>query len=416
MRGYDMLPRNLILHIFGVVTLFVSCAEFSTSFEEIASDRVRTIDFIYRNCADTLLCEAAPGDSMKVTAIFAGEKVRDIDLSVSFDVRTSLYGKTESFGTKPLDYSTGRSTLHDSGSTDADTFVFTFKIPDDILIKSTFLPEQNWISVLPAELRPLIPAQVAAMSKSEVVAILQQSAALFAGHDTSTGNAAPDSQRAGLSERFPGGIETMLQLFSAHIEITALVNKQYSVTSYATVRYHRIFSPVDTTVIANSNPAVTRMGIYRVFRNNLTSFNPAVNSQPYEEIVLFDAATGIHRFDDTLTIRKNESYFLFVESDPPQPVWSIGGAAMFETHRYEWFYRQDVAGADTVDATDRMSVVNSVDGPVVPLMAATSNAVSRCDIWVQVRDEAVGPRLYPTGSAVFHTKLFFAYTSDYLNK
>ena len=402
----------------------VSGCEFSSSFEQIEEDRVRTIDFIYRNCADTALCEAAPGDSMEVIALFAGEKVRDIALTASFDVQTSVYGKVTSFNKEPLDYTVTRSTLKGPESTDADTFAFRFIIPGDMLKTSSFLPEHEWVSVLPAEMRGMIPSSIASMSKSEIIALLERFSEMNSPTDTSsnTDTAAfdadvmDDSLLLMYRTLFLPFAETVLQLFSASIELKAVVNGHYEIVSYCTVRYHRRFRDLDTEVICNENPVITKMGIYRVRQNNLFTFDPAIHTQSYKETVLYDATAGINVQDYTLSIEKDESYFLFAESDPPQQARSIMGVAITETHLFEWFYQQDFTGNDSVPVEDRLSLFNNADGPIVPLIPATTREINRCAVWIQVRDEALGPRLYPTGSSVYHTNIYFTYSNDYLKE
>ncbi|MBN1577147.1 MAG: hypothetical protein JW913_11380 [Chitinispirillaceae bacterium] len=397
--------------------LVAACSPMPTSFEQVEEDRVRTIDFVYRNRADTTLCEAAPGDSMEVIALFAGEKVHDIALSASFDVQTSMYGKASSFNEGPLDYTVTRSSLQDSGATEADTFAFRFKIPRDMLKTSSFLPEHEWVSVLPVEIRSTIPSSIASMSKTEIIAMLERFSEMEGMDSLSssdTADPADDSLSSMYRTQFLPSAGTILQLFSASIELKAFVNGNYEILSYCTVRYHRSFRHLDTAVICNKNPVITRMGIYRVRQNNLTYFDPTIHTQPYEPIVLFDAAAGITLSDYTLAIEKDESYFLFAESDSQQQALSISGVPITETHLFEWFFQQDFTGVDTIELKERLSLYNTSDGPIVPLIPAATEAVDRCAVWVQVRDEAPGSRLYPTGSSVYRTRFFFTYSQDYL--
>lgn len=385
--------------------LFTYC-EFSSSFEHIEENRVRTIDFVYRNRADTTLCEAAPGDSMEITALFAGEKVEDIALSVSFDVQVSIYGMYTAFDSLPLDYTVIRSTLHSSAD-DADTFVFRFEIPDDILVTSSYLPEDDWAGQLPAEIRGMLPPALAAMKKSEIVGLL----------DGLSEQSVPPDSIAGFSftEFFPFA-ETIMQIFTAPVELRALVNGQYEIVSYCMVRYNRRLSHLDESIPCNRNPFVTRMGIYRVYQNSLQTFDPSRNTQRHDTIVLYDREREINNREYTLHIKTGVSYFLFAQSDAPQETRSLTGFPVRETHYYEWFYQQDFTGADSVPSSERMALLTSADGPVIRLLPAATRSIDHCGIWVQVRDEAPGVRLYPTGSSVFHTNIFFTYSDEYIKK
>ncbi len=398
------------------LVLFFGCAEFSTSFEEIEENRVRTIDFVYRNTADTLLCEAAPGDSMEITALFAGEKVRDIEMTVSFNVVTSLYGQSKSSNEGPLDYRVVYSSLANDETTDADTFVFRFAVPQSMLKSSAFLPEENWVGELPKEFQPAIDPAFAAKTKTEMVSLIETFAENHTRWDTAGAAAGlpVDSLYSLYHDAFLPLAESYLQIFSALFEFKAIVNGSYSVASRGTVRYQREFG--EKVVAVNKNPQIQQMGIYRVYRNNLTYFDPEIHSQSYEKIVLFDRSAGVAESAYTLAVKPDESYFLFAVADEPQKVVSMYGTPVEETYMFKWFYQQDSKTDGSGDSKDRMLVVNSADGPIAPLLVSESGAVSRCGVWVQVCDEAIGPRLYPTGSSVYSTQLFFSYSPEFTSK
>ena len=402
--------RQALMTVSMVAALLLSRCEFTSSFEQIEENRVRTIDFIYRNRADTSLCEAAPGDSMEVTAIFSGEKVREIALSVSFDVQTSVYGQMTALDSLPLDYSVVTSTLDGEG-TDADTFAFRFSIPENILVKSSFLPEEHWAATLPAELRESLPEELTALKKSGVIALLEQ---LSVAAEASDPELLTDSLTGHYGTGFVSGLETLLQLFSAPVRLKALVNGHYEIVSYCTVRYHRRLQVLDESIVCNRNPHITRMGIYRVHRNNLFTFDPTLHTQKHDTIVLYDADKDIDRRDYTLHIEKDRSYFLFTEGDPPQQILSLSGVTVPETHYFKWWYQQDFTGNDSVPSAQRMAITNGSDGPIVPLLPAATRRINHCGIWVQIHDEATGPRLYPNGSSVFHTDIYFNYSDDYI--
>lgn len=395
--------------------LLLGCVEFSTSFEEIDENRVRTIDFFYKNLVDTALCEAAPGDSMEISALFAGEKVQTIDMSVSFDVLTTLYGQSNSSNKKPLDYHVIYSTLNNDMSTEADTFTFRFAVPQSMLKTSAFLPEENWVGALPEDVQRIINPVFAAKTKTEMVSLIETFTENHVRWDMAGAAAGlpVDTLFTLYTTVFVPFAETYLQIFSALFELTAKVNGSYTVVSQGTVRYQRKFGNIGTV---NKNPQIKEMGIYRVFQNNVTYFDPALHSQPYEKIVLFDSVGGISDTAYTLTVRPNESYFVFALADEPQTAVSMYGTQVEETYKFEWFYQQNIDKKNTPDSKDRLSVINSDDGPIVPLHVSESGVVNRCCVWVQVRDEAIGPRLYPTGSAVYSAQLFFSYSPDFVSK
>lgn len=392
-----------LLLVMGV--LLINCG-FSSSFEQIEENRVRTIDFTYRNCADTSLCEASPGDSMEIAALFAGGKVTDVALSVSFNVQLSIYGTYSAFDSLPLDYTVIKSTLQSPG-TDADTFTFRFKIPDSLLMISSFLPEYNWASTLPGELQSKLPVWFTSMKKSQVLAELDS---------LSNKSATPDSIFGYPFTSFLPFADAILQSFTAPVELRAVVNKKYDIKSYCSVRYNRKLHHLINNVICNHNPLITRMGIYRVYQNNLSYFDPSIHTQRHDTIVLYDREKKIDNREYTLNIEKDESYFLFSESDIPQKVYSISGELIPETQYFGWFYQQNFTGNDSVSTDERMALLSNADGPIIPLHPAATRAIDHSSIWVQVRDEAVGSRLYPTGSSVFRTNIYFTYSDEYIKK
>jgi hypothetical protein len=398
--------RNGIYVLSLVMGVFLIHCGFSSSFEQIEENRVRTIDFTYRNCADTTLCEASPGDSMEITALFAGEKVTDIALSVSFNVQLSIYGIYSAFDSLPLDYIIMKSSLQSPG-TDADTFTFRFRIPDSILATSSFLPEHNWADVFPEALRSQLPSSFTSMKKSQIIAELDS---------LSNQSARPDSIFGFPFTSFRPFAETILQIFTAPVELRALVNKKYEIVSYCSVRYNRRLHHFDNKITCNHNPLITRMGIYRVYQNNLTYFDPSKHTQRHDTIVLYDKENIVDNREYTLHIEKDESYFLFAQSDTPQETYSISGLPVKETHYFEWFYQQDFTGNDLVSTDEQMALLSNADGPIIPLHPASTRSIDHSGIWVQVRDAADGPRLYPTGSSVFRTNIFFTYSDEYIKK
>lgn len=390
-----------LLLMMGV--LLIHCG-FSSSFEHIEENRVRTIDFIYRNCADTSTCEASPGDSLEITALFAGEKVTDITLSVSFNVQRSIYGITSAFDSLPLDYTIIKSTLPMSG-TDADTFTFRFKIPDSILITSSFLPEYNWADVFPVELSSQLPSSFTSMKKSEITTLL---------HSLSNLSVPPDSMFGFPFTSLLPFAEIVSQVFTAPVELRALINKKYEVVSYCSVRYNRRLHQLDSKISCNHNPLITRMGVYRVYQNNLSFFDPSKHTQRHDTIILFDRKNNIDNSKYTLHIEKDVSYFLFAQSDTPQQVGS--GDSTQETYYFEWFYQQDFSGKDSISTEEQMALLSNNNSPIIPLHPAASRSIDHSTIWIQVRDHAEGVPLYPTGSSVFRTTIYFTYSDEYIKK
>jgi hypothetical protein len=97
MRRFTMYTRKtpIILFITSAVLLgALGCTNmFSTSYERVDPDMTRLIDFIYEPA------DAAPGDTVTLTAIFAGRKIplENITWRVSFNTVVDPYGTTKAF-------------------------------------------------------------------------------------------------------------------------------------------------------------------------------------------------------------------------------------------------------------------------------------------------------------------------------
>ena len=66
--------------------LFLGCVQFPTSFNWIESDEIRVLDYIYEPT------EAAPGDTVTLFAVFAGDTITPMD--VQWNVSYKLGGNS----------------------------------------------------------------------------------------------------------------------------------------------------------------------------------------------------------------------------------------------------------------------------------------------------------------------------------
>ena len=127
----------LTLSLLLLIGLLTNCAEFPTSYSRIEEDKTRLLDFIYEPA------EAAPGDTVILTAVFAGEAISADELTwrISQQLVINEYGARTALDTTDLEY-----TLRDySFSENTSTVSFAFVISPDVLKKSPIIPKR-WIA------------------------------------------------------------------------------------------------------------------------------------------------------------------------------------------------------------------------------------------------------------------------------
>ena len=208
----------------------------------------------------------------------------------------------------------------------------------------------------------------------------------------------------------------ILQAFTARLMIQGKINGYPDVRSRYTVRYNSKF-PFVPHVHQNTNPAITRMGIYRIEKPDLSRFDPDdPQGVSFESITLFDRS-GTTPLRDTILISNDCSYFLFAQSDAPDSAINLFQSGVgtsitdkqVETHFFKWFFESPHDQVQKAKSDELMSIANIWNTPVVKMNPPACHDITSITIWSQVYDEFMNERLRPEGSSVAEGKCTFLY-------
>ena len=121
------IQKKIMLIVIFCYLLFLGCAQFPTSFNWVESDRIRVLDFIYEPA------EAAPGDTVTLFAVFAGDSIKPLDVqwNVSYKLGGNSFNLEIADSIVPLVYSPVDTTF----SQNTFTVAIQFRIPDDVMEK-----------------------------------------------------------------------------------------------------------------------------------------------------------------------------------------------------------------------------------------------------------------------------------------
>lgn len=284
---------KLIIIICSVIFL-IGCSDFPTKYQRIDTSEYRVLDFVYEPA------EAAPGDTVRVKAIFAGKKITpaDIDWKVSFNVVQNRYGSTDTaFDLKPVNPLPIESHFSDKTT----CMEFSIVIPSDIMYKSGGIPE-NWSALIPSDYQYIVPAEYRGLSKSQVLDTLGSLLNLNPAILGFLVVAKPE-----LKETIP----LFCQFLSVRVRLFADIRNDHLVESDYTVRYNSHFKAVPGIDVAvNTNPRIDSIGICKV-AGNVTDYNSEENRH---EFFRLDVPVGQER---TILIEKDHSYFVRVFTNAP---------------------------------------------------------------------------------------------------
>jgi hypothetical protein len=393
------------------------CSEFPTRFEQVGDDKVRVLDFIYRNRADTTLSEAAPGDSMDLIAVFAGAPVRSIEWRVSFDVSIKGGGLVPDFGdhgvcgsVQPLRFrelAGGDTAVYGTG---ACAKTIRFCVPADVMKESPAIPEDIFEEAgISREDGFMMLDSLLKKPVSRWLSLLARSADSL---DTLGNLAAAAAQRLTISAR-----------------IIAVVNGVYEIHSDFTVRYNRLVGAYFTSVKVNRNPVARWAGVYKVKGADKAVFRPSEAGDRDTFFCFFaQDRSGMPAsavYSDTLAVQEGFSYFLAVDSgvfkgadlrDSGTTLDEGGGRTCApETWFTQWFLKPEGDGAAAAAPEDLPAVLSTrilnraLGAPADPFIPPADRRITSMDLWVQVFDSYLGERLRPYGSTLTAMKLYLKY-------
>jgi hypothetical protein len=393
-KGVLRMNHLLFFCLSALVILGIGCAEFPTSYNRIEPEKPRLLDFIYEPA------EAAPGDTVLLTAVFAGKPVSASDLSweASWDIMTNEYGYTVATDTVPL----ATTPVDGHFSDNTSTVSFTFIVPDDIIEKSNAVPD-NWTEAIPEYYREAIPRELRQFSRADLLRFITMAAA--------SSNSAANSL---LNEETKQLLPILLQCFTVPVQLHCSVKGGHRIVSDYSVRYNSRFSTLPQAGIpVNRNPAVDSIRVYAVKKNPLTFFDPATCSYPFSWITVTGDTT-------VLNIDKNNSYFIGVFTGNLDTTLSIdaalgNGEPLPEQHYIQWYEEFDQKELDEVAPSDLLQISGDdvTDGQhIAHLYPSLDHAITGCIVWCEVWDQFMNELYRPHGSTLREMVLRFEYEDN----
>ncbi len=368
--------------------LFFQCAEFPSDFNWIESNKIRVLDFIYEPA------EAAPGDSVTLLAVFAGDSIspEDIQWSVSYKLSGNSFNLEIVDSIVPLQFDPVDTVF----SQNTYTVGIRFQIPANVMKESKMIPEDLMASV-PDEYKEYIPPDFAAMSKREFLDTIE-----------SYINQPMDPVLAFY-------MPMITEMLTIKIRLFANVKGKLPVRSDYTVRYNTHFSDVPR-VNYNTNPVVKWIGIYKVKGKDLQSFDKSKDSYEFYSLYRSDDDS----LSDTIVLDKDYTYFVAAESDNLDSVFSVLSLISpdfndtLETHFFGWFFQFNDDEIEGVDPYDLMDIAVATAGSQAILYPPKDGRVKTFTLWTQVYDYNLTERYRPDGSTLEEVSGVFSYTSAYL--
>lgn len=395
--------KKVVVLVVGLLAV-VSCVNFSTQYERIEADRARLIDFVYEPA------EAAPGDTVTLTAIFAGKELKpqDVDWLVSFKVVRNIRGADTAFDQHPIDGVVEQSFFSDQTS----CMTVRFALPADLIAQSPAIAEQ-WLNGIPESFRASVPASFADLSKEELANQLNTLALLVAQSDSSMLASVVDSMPGLLAD-----LPMIMQLFTVPIRIFANIKGDHTIRSDYSISYNRRFASLPgAQVYENHNPVIDSVGIYKVKGSNLSEFDPGRTGMEYFRLFgsgdTVDLATSV-------PVDIGFSYFIVASTQGRDTAVTLDDIAYAEVPQEEdfgsfWYFRMAPEQVEGLSNDDLMNIAGSNDsaGVVFPPL---KGQIKNFTVWLQVTDSKLNILNRSQGSVVKEVRGIFSYSSAYLKK
>jgi len=373
----------------AAILTIAGCEQFTTSYQRIDDSELRMLDFIWESGKDT--ADASPGDTVTLTAVFAGKKVdllNDIEWGISFNVvRDLLFGSITVVDSMRLDTVALRIDPID-WSPNTQSIRFRTPIPKDIMRTSRHIPDQ-WTDVLPAEMKSRIPAVFASMTKNQIVDTLESFLA----------SGVHSAQRV---EYLP----QLLQFFTVPIRVTAKIKESgklpHTIRSDQTIRYNRRLRAAGFDVPINSNPRIDSVVVRKVKGENVRTFN---SKDSLQIIRIYPSE------DPEILIEDDYTYFLeaFTDNSLDNAV-TMSGLDSLETHYSYWQFQLDSDEAKKVHHSDYMDTGGSGMGSDLAKLTPPSNRrITKFVIWVTVKDHYYNEMNRPEASTLREISGRFVY-------
>jgi len=406
--------------IIGIL-LLVNCGSFFDPMERVES-LPQLLDIVYRNTADTTLCEAAPGDTLMAYCYYGGDPITSVSAEKSFDVIYSAYGEDTAVLFEAVESQNIDLNWHDQAfSQNTDMFSIRIPVPDDFndVIRKTLKANEKYIQEFGVDLSiidnliDLLPYFGDIMREGKNI----ETDSVF----TSENN---------LVQILP----LLLPNISMYGRLQLNVNDGFISKSDFGIRYNRLFTDLDfsTEIKVNKNPIIHFAGIHKIKGKHDNGFKVSDMDPSTDTTIIFylDSTDGIDnsiigfpwRLDSTILIDKGYTYYMAVDSglwngvDLRDTALSVTDPTpRNEIYNTLWWYKNSSASSSTVKQNDRLYITASGSYYDQFLPPQDSNW-TESTIWIQLYDWFLGESNRPYGSDLQEMVVKFRYSEDYIDE
>jgi hypothetical protein len=367
---------SIIVTVIVATIAIVGCEQFSTSYQRVDADEFRMLKYIWDPA------DAAPGDTITLTAVFAGKHVDDLEKDlrwwVSFNVIRDLYGTTTVVDSQRLER--GHFEFIDvinpyNFSPNTQAIQFKFRIPPDIVRNSASIPDA-WADMIPAGLKEMIPPAVEALTKTEIVDNIEK---LYAAGVNS------------IDENDKATIISILQYFTVPMRVFTKHNlgkyPQHTITSTQYIRYNNKFK--DAGIPVNRAPRVDSVVVYKVKGGDVSNIDNK-RGLNYETIPLNNTGNSV------IEVEKGYSYFLDAITSDIDTTVTMSGLRLPERHE---IYRQFKLDSDETAGVHHSKFMD-IDNNNGKITFPSDRRITKFVFWLTVYDEVNNERLRPEGGTL----------------
>jgi len=353
----------------------IGCEQFSTSYERIDNNEFRMLKYIWDPA------DAAPGDTITLTAVFAGKRVNNLDSYmtwwVSFNVMQDLLGTTTVVDSQRLENISKGQIVHFSDNTQA--IQFKIPVPSDIVKNNKSIPE-NWLDALPMQMGDDVP-----LTKTNVIDLINFSAA---NADNLTESMVTELK-----------LIPILQYFTVPMRVSTKIQESgklpHTIVSTQYIRYNSCFkdnsgrqiSGIPLNRIPDSSTAIVI--VYKVEGDNVFSFDKKSGFK-YESTILEKNGSSV------IEVKDGYTYFLDAITSPIDTTVTMDGKRILETHRIYRQFQLDSSETKGIHYSKFMDIENLTGKITMP----TDKSITTVTFWLTITDEASNERMRPHGGTL----------------
>lgn len=372
--------------------ILIGCGiDFSTRYDRVEENRVRTLAFIYDNNG---LAEGAPGDTVLCTVYFAGEPVETIDFTVSSSLIINQFGVDTFADTVSLSRYLVPGTYKEYFGGTTDSVQFQFVVPEDV-IRDQFADDATIGSLLPPGVADtVLPDIFRGIKAVDIIDTIESM--------TERPAVVPEAV-----------VASLLQVLTVTMKLFATANGTYRMESTFSVRYNARLASFIPGIPMNHNPEVRWVRCFRT-TGSIGVFDPKTHKDR------IDTVFNLYPQGDTILVDNGYQYFLVADSTPEivDSGYSITDSTFTpepEQLSYEWFYENSETETD-VDLDSLMALNNSFGGPSVELLPPLRPEFERFSLWLVVYDEFLGEKLRPVGFDLKCISGTYRYSAAYVKR